>query len=191
MGYGANVIWNMTFLDTATSVDPSDNKYYYGLGGPFFMSMTGTRMNTCLTLVADADFYMEKATKAWLASAGDLVSDKSLSQRQFFYYADIDHGDDTLAFSDYDIFLSEGESIYLAYAYTHYTEPDKYLYGWCSLKYTESEGLQVTGSAYDADGDPVIVGNLPTPEPNSAILLLFGSPLLLLRRWRLGEHRRV
>ena len=57
--------------------------------------------------------------------------------------------------------------------------------GWISISYN-GDSLALTGSAFDADGGPMIVGggSALTPEPSAALLLFVGGTLLVLRRRR-------
>ena len=61
--------------------------------------------------------------------------------------------------------------------------PGELVYGWVAMSYN-GDSLALTGSAFDADGGPMIVGggSALTPEPSSALLLLVGGALLALKR---------
>ena len=63
--------------------------------------------------------------------------------------------------------------------------PGELVYGWIAMSYN-GDSLVLTGSAWDADGGPMIVGggSALIPEPSAAVLLFVGGALLALRRRR-------
>lgn len=64
--------------------------------------------------------------------------------------------------------------------------------GWTSISYN-GDSLALTGSAFDADGGPMIVGGGAAliSESSAALLLLVGGALLALRRRRCYHVQRV
>lgn len=120
---------------------------------------------------------------------GSLVSKDTIGRDGFFY--ETHAGGERLEMrSDYDIYASEGEPIYLGIVVdsevcmledgSFYSSP---VYGWAGLMVADGE-VHVLGSAFDLDGGAMLVGGGAIPEPSSAMLLLIGLAGLCLKRRR-------
>ena len=88
--------------------------------------------------------------------------------------------------SDGPLTMARGESVYLAIGAWDFNAPDEYLLGWAQLSVDMDGNLHLDNSAVARGGDSIIVGDLPIPEPSSALLLLVGGAMLALRRRRSG-----
>ena len=104
---------------------------------------------------------------------------------EWFAYAK--YGDDSASHSDHSITLFPGDSVYLAYRIETYNHADPTqmappTYGWIEMRLDNAGVVSSLRSAWDVDGDPIVVGMGAIPEPSSALLLLAGLGLLALRR---------
>ena len=81
---------------------------------------------------------------------------------------------------DYDIFIKEGETAYLAFAHADYENPTDVKFGWAEIGVDENGTLYALHSMTDMSGNPVQVGVIP--EPNTSLLLLIGFAGFALRR---------
>lgn len=82
--------------------------------------------------------------------------------------------------ADYSVVISPNESIYLGFSSQSGTMIDSFTYGWVELGLDEDGKLTAFRSAWDMDGDPIRVGDIP--EPSAALLLLMDGAMLALRR---------
>ena len=122
-------------------------------------------------------------TSAWVeAKAGDIVNKDYIENAPEYFFRTIIYGYD--GFDKGGVALDVGETLYLAWAGAKQSDPYGATFGWIALALDDAENIKVLGSAWDRDGDPIIVGMVPTPEPSSAFLLLFGVAILALRRRR-------
>jgi hypothetical protein len=89
--------------------------------------------------------------------------------------------------TDYSILLDASENIYLAFIadYARFETPR---YGWVELGLDGDGLLKVYSSAWDIDGDAIVVGAIP--EPTSGMFLIFGLTVLGLRRRNINRGMR-
>ena len=189
----ATVVWNEAFV-IYEGMDVSTGSYErYTLGKPY-LNMGARRTGSTLEVWAfpeanalEANTFIEVyyIPGRWTASR-DLIYN---SQSYFAYATYTDSGDGYEERADYSIFLDEGESVYLAFGHQPNNTTDPTTFGWVQLGLDENGRLTVISSAWDIDGDPVLIG--PIPESSSGLLLLVGGALLALRRRRHGNPARA
>ncbi len=116
-------------------------------------------------------------TRWLLGEAGDIVSEAMFQGSGQYLF---DPAENSNAF---EMEMSILDTVLIAFEAGE--SPDELVYGWISVSYN-GDSLALTGSAFDADGGPMIVGggSALTPEPSSVLLLLVGGALLALRRRR-------
>ena len=133
-----------------------------------------------LTWKSDGGDYMEICC-AWMQVAvGDLIDEAFVRSRDGYFYRRNLYGQEMLR-SDYDIIFTGGDDVFLGVAVARsYDNPSDVLYGWVQFHLDANGKASMITSALDVDGDGVRVG--ATPEPSSALLLLVGGALLVLRR---------
>lgn len=178
--WGDDVTWELSF-DQSSKLDslceftlsPSGN-------GSLWRMVADSALSGCWT-----------GMRVERMDAGSVVSKGTIGRNGFFYETHAGGGDLEMR-SDYDIYASEGEPIYLGIAVdsevcmledgSFYSSP---VYGWAGLMVADGE-VHVLGSAFDLDGGGMIVGGGAIPEPSSATLLLVGLAGLCLKRKRAG-----
>jgi hypothetical protein len=122
-------------------------------------------------------------TSAWVeAQIGDVVNREYIEKANSYFFRTIIYGYD--GFDRGGSTINEGETLYLAWACATEVSPYDATFGWMALTMDDVGRLKILTSAWDRDGDPIMVGIVPTPEPSSVFLLFFGTSLLALRRRR-------
>ena len=182
--YSAQVVWNAAVIQTYGGSEASVYMFE-----PYLV-MSASRVGTALEIWAQADSNLESANTFVLAVVGDVVDAGYIENRtEWFAYAK--YGDDSASHSDHSITLFPGDSVYLAYrieTYNHAapTQMAPPTYGWIEMRLDNAGVVSSLRSAWDVDGDPIVVGIGAIPEPSSALLLFVGGALLALRR---GKRR--
>ena len=198
--HAASVEWNIIDLyegGAYTSPPQSDGSYlvetYYFVHGPAPMWLDvmnwyqqngepygngGSGLVPGWTQGQAVDF-----TAAWVeAQVGDVVNREYIENARPYFFRTIIYGYD--GFDTGGVDVNAGEIHYLAWAGATESNPYNATFGWMSFTIDDAGNLQVLSSAWDRDGDPIIVGMGPTPEPASGLLLLVGGALLALRMRR-------
>ena len=131
-------------------------------------------------LTAEKWNYLENCN-AWLVvEAGTWVNyDLIMKTDQTFFHMNNIYNCGESQF-DYDIFIKEGETAYLAFAHAAYKNPTDVKFGWAEIGVDENGTLYALHSMTDMSGNPVQVGVIP--EPNTSLLLLIGFAGFALRR---------
>ncbi len=118
-------------------------------------------------------------TAAWVeARIGDMVNREYIENASSYFFRTIIYGYD--GFDTGGSVINSGETLYLAWAGATEANPYDATFGWMALTLDDAGKLKILTSAWDRDGDPIMVGAIP--EPSSALMLLVGSALLALRR---------
>ena len=122
-------------------------------------------------------------TSAWVkADVGDVVNREYIENARIYFFRTVIYGYD--GFDTLYIDADFGEPLYLAWAGATQSDPYNATFGWMALTLDDAGRLKILNSAWDVDGDPIVVGELPIPEPSGALLLLLGGALLMARRKR-------
>ena len=120
---------------------------------------------------------------------GDVVNAETMNGLGLSYFY---HATEDVSGADCDGSIFTDELIYLAFSTLAWGNdeqgPDRYMvYGWVAVD-TNGGEVEVTGSAWDADGGAMIVGGGAIPEPSCTLLMLIGFTwLLLTRRHKTGQ----
>ena len=195
--HASEVLWNQAFVMQVTeSVNP--NALIYCMGQPYLM-IDAERVGTGLELWARPACNTIGDNTFVKVDPGVLANESTVyGAGLYFAYAvsdydavDFDKMFDTHA--DYSIFIDVGESVFLAFGNQRYNPDNPYptTYGWVELGLNENGDLVALSSAWDQDGNPLVVGLGATPEPSSGLLLLVGGALLALRRKEHGSRTRA
>ena len=155
---------------------------YYGsdwlftIGQPY-LNIKADVIGMTLMLTALPDSNLVNANTFATAAKGDVVShDYMASKGKYFAWAQYNNQN---VHADYSIILDGSENVYLAFE-ADYPSYGSVRYGWMELGLDEDQKLKVYSSAWDLDGDSIMVGAIP--EPTSGLMLLFGVAALALRR---------
>ena len=189
MCHSAQVVWNTTVIQTYGGSEP--RVYMFE---PYLV-MSASLVGAVLEIWAQSDANLESANTFALAAVGDVVDADYIENRaEWFAYAK--YGDDSSSHSDYSITLFPGDSVYLAFRIETYNHADPTqmappTYGWIEMGLDNAGGVSSLRSAWDIDGDSIVVGMGGIPEPSSALLLLVGGALLAIRRKRWLAHRKA
>jgi len=175
----ANVVWGSAFF---VAEDGQWNGIWHdrlvGMGSPYLRLDLGFSGDSII-LTAIPDSNLENANSFVTASIGDVVNAEYIDAHwSFFAYAKYDEWDSRR--TDYALIFEPGDDYYLAFREERY---DSTTYGWVQLGYTYDRELVVIGSAWDKDGDAIVVGAIP--EPSGGLLLVLGIAALSLRRSRI------
>ena len=114
-------------------------------------------------------------TRWLLGEAGDIVSEAMFQGSGQYLFDPAGNG------QAFEMEMSVLDTVLIAFEAGE--SPGELVYGWVAMSYN-GDSLALIGSAFDADGGPMIVGggSALTPEPSSALLLLVGGALLALKR---------
>lgn len=169
----AQIEWDVVYVDYEFA--STTRAAFYEPFLPLFIQQVGNGVEVSTY----AESYMEFANTFVLAQEGDVVTDAYIEGKgQWFAYARF--ADYERVYVDYSIFVTADDPVFLAFrSETMYHET---ILGWVELGLGGDGKLIALHSAWDRDGDPIIVGMGPTPEPMSGLLLLVGGALLALRR---------
>ena len=182
--HSASVEWNRTSVTYEGINLLDENSELYTMDSPYLV-MTTTWEEGTLRVRAQPQVNLVSAnTLIWLAYSPDItiiISPEWIySASDYFAYAVYKGSlDDWEVRSDYSVFIDRGESVYLAFASQPATLTDPIACGWVELRLDDDGRLTAVRSAYDREGGSLIVGFIP--EPHSALLLLVGGALLVLR----------
>lgn len=183
----ATVEWNRAFV-FCQGFDSTGTYGLYTMGSPY-LNMAATRDGTTLELRA--------MPEANLVSANTFVQIYYVPGSEFFVSSDDVYGasshfayaaytspslDTWEEHADYSIRIDKGKSVYLAFAVQRSDAIESSTCGWVELGLDDNGDLTALRSAWDIDGDPIMVGGIP--EPSSGLLLLIGGALLAIRRKR-------
>ena len=174
--WAGNVEWGTAFLVEESWIAPAETHDKYVTMGSPYLKMGMDFFGTMLVLDAMPDSNLENANSFVLADVGDRV-DVSYMESKNSYFAYAKYGELGSGRTDYELTFNPGDSYYLAFSSER---NDSITYGWVLLEYMGDEQLAVSASAWDKDGDPIVVGAIP--EPSSGLLLLIGVAGLALRR---------
>ena len=176
----ANVVWGSAFLVAEDGHwDDAMHDKLEGMGSPY-LQMNLAFAEGSIILTAFPDSNLENANTFLLASKGDVVDAKYLNDHdRFFAFAEYGEWGDGQTRTDYSLIFNPGDNYYLAFREERYNSTT---YGWVQLGCTHDSNLVILASAWDKDGDAILVGAIP--EPSSALLLLLGCAGLALRRRR-------
>jgi hypothetical protein len=172
---GAIVEWDVSQV-FYNSFNISGSDYYFTIGRPF-LNICADIVGSGLLLTAENSSNMESGNTFAIASKGDVVSREYMDAKgEYFHLAECGNPD---VRKDYSILLDGSENIYLAFIadYARFETPR---YGWVELGLDDDGLLKAYSSAWDIDGDSIVVGAVP--EPTSGLLLLLGVSILTLRR---------
>ena len=172
---GATVEWDVSNIDYAQD-GYGDSDWLFVIGRPY-LNIKADVVGSGLRLTAENSSSMVSGNTYAIASKGDVVSREYMDAKgEYFHLAERDNSDVRM---DYSILLDGSENIYLAFI-ADYASFDSPRYGWVELGLDENGLLKAYSSAWDIDGDSIIVGDVP--EPTSGLLLIFGLAVLSLRR---------
>ena len=184
--YSANVEWNCTSL-SYYGFDYTGTQERYTMWDPY-LRMTAQRQGTALVIWAEAEANLVSANtfiEVYYIPGRWLVNEDFIyNTPQHFAYAVYDDNSPYggVWHEDYPIVIDQGDTVYLAFASQSGRTADPVTFGWVQLGLDKSGNLTTISSAWDHDGDPLIVGAIP--EPCGGVLLLAGGALLALRRRR-------
>ena len=177
--YSATVEWNGFYYYNWDEAEASMTAGQYGACAyiRWFNSKDATGN---LVWTSDRGDYMEMNC-AWMQVAvGDLIDEAFVRSRDGYFYRRNLYGEEMLR-SDYDIIFTGEEDVFLGVAVArNYDSPSDVLYGWAQFHLDTDGTVSMVTSALDIDGDGIRAG--ATPEPSSALLLLVGGALLVLKR---------
>ena len=177
--HSANVAWNMASLEIWEPITYSGYDFQATITYTYLV-MEGYYSGASIVLRALPETNLARANSFVLAEKGDVVNAGYMNSKiQFFAHAKYCDWEDSETHTDYPLILDPGDVYYLAFSSESYQEP-VFTYGWVELGYTTEAGLQVLASAWDRDGDSIVVGAIP--EPTSGLLLLLGVAGLALKR---------
>lgn len=172
---GATVEWDVSQVYYDHSAI-GDSGMLFTIGRPF-LNIYAEVVGSSLLLRALPDSNLASANTYAVASKGDIVSREYMDGKgEYFAWAQYNNPN---VHTDYSILLNDSENIYLAFI-ADYGTFDTPRYGWVELGLDEDGLLKAYSSAWDIDGDSIIVGDVP--EPTSGLLLIFGLAVLSLRR---------
>ena len=179
VAFAATVEWNGFYFYDWDETETSMTAGQYGACS-YIRWFNGRNAGGELTWKSDGGDYMEICC-AWMQVAvGDLIDEAFVRSRDGYFYRRNLYGQEMLR-SDYDIIFTGGDDVFLGVAVARsYDNPSDVLYGWVQFHLDANGKASMITSALDVDGDGVRVG--ATPEPSSALLLLVGGALLVLRR---------
>ena len=176
--FASNVVWGSSSLQyNGTTWDGKDD--WYTLDAPF-LNLYVSSCEVGMKLMAEAYSYMEFRSSVKVVSAGTDVGPETMAKGPYFYHADFDTTGINNAYSDYDIYMNCYDRIFLATEEESFFSPGNVYYGWVELELGGDGILRLVHSAYDRDGDSIMVD--PTPEPSSCLLMVMGIAALGLRR---------
>ena len=171
----ANVEWDVSNIDYAQD-GYGDSDWLFVIGRPY-LNIKADVVGSGLRLTAENSSSMVSGNTYAIASKGDVVSREYMDAKgEYFHLAARDNPEVRM---DYSILLDGSENIYLAFI-ADYASFDTPRYGWVELGLDEDGLLKAYSSAWDVDGDSIIVGDVP--EPSGGLLLLLGAGCIALRR---------
>ena len=171
----ANVEWDVSNIDYAQN-GYGDSDWLFVIGRPY-LNIKADVVGSGLRLTAENSSSMVSGNTYAIASKGDVVSREYMDAKgEYFHLAERDNPEVRM---DYSILLDGSENIYLAFI-ADYASFDTPRYGWVELGLDEDGLLKAYSSAWDVDGDSIIVGDVP--EPSGGLLLLLGAGSIALRR---------
>lgn len=178
--FAGTVEWNKAFVVIGEDYERVHD-LSVTIGAPSFLPTWGDRIDGGWRLTALVATYMEYANSFVIANEGDVVgADYMANQAQFFLYSR--YGDEESARSDYYMDILEDAPVYVAFQ-NEFSSGSRY--GWFQIGVDDAGDLMMLSSAWDLDGDTIVVGAIP--EPSSGLMLLFGLAALALQRRSLDE----
>ena len=171
----ANVEWDVSNIDYAQN-GYGDSDWLFVIGRPY-LNIKADVVGSGLRLTAENSSSMVSGNTYAIASKGDVVSREYMDAKGEYFHLAARYNPEVRM--DYSILLDGSENIYLAFI-ADYASFDTPRYGWVELGLDEDGLLKAYSSAWDVDGDSIIVGDVP--EPSGGLLLLLGAGSIALRR---------
>ena len=173
----ANVLWGSAFLIEEDRIGVAEEHDKYVTMGSPYLQMGMDFSGTALVLTAMPDSNLENANSFVEANKGDVVDASYMKSHLSFAHAEYGEWGGGPTWTDYTLVFHPGDTCYLAFSEERF---DSITYGWVQLGYAGDGHLSVLASAWDKDGDSIVVGAIP--EPSSGVLVLLGLAGLALRR---------
>lgn len=173
--FAGTVEWNKAFVMSWEDYSGVHDQSVT-IGAPSFLPTWGDRIEGGWRLTAIPGSYMEYANTFVLSCLGDLVyADYINNQSQYFSYAKF--GDENSGRTDYYLDILVDNPVYIAFQ-NEFAGGTRY--GWFQIGVDQAGELNILSSAWDLDGDAIVVGAIP--EPTSGMLVLLGMAALALKR---------
>ena len=165
----------------------------FGVGASAWIDVMGSFVSDGYHVTMTAEGGFPESIGNWVEAEYGTRVDASTTRNQSRYFLRGPFDGDNNA-EIYDVSVELDDITYLAFCgeilsgdgMYNLARTGIYLYGWVSLTVDENGIPQVTGSAIDLDGGPMVVGGGAweggIPEPSGCILLLIGVAVLGLRR---------
>ena len=181
--YSANVEWNRAFVEYE-GCDSTGTYERYTMGSPY-LRMKAQREGAALRIWAEPEVNLVSAnTFIMLTCVPETLTvspDSIYETPEYFAYAKYEGSLEIhVERAAYSILIDRDESICLAYSIQSADLARPITCGWVELGLDDGGALVAIRSAWDKDGDSILIGAIP--EPSSGSLLLVGGAMLALRR---------
>ena len=145
-----------------------------------------TTAGTLTTVLSDA--FVCEFVGNWLEKPMGTTIDESTTRNQGSYFGSSQMDEDGISIKSLEV--GRGETRYLAFTAAiikdDFSGIDYFCYGWVGITVDAWGNPMLTGSAFDMDGGPMIVGGGSSvgaiPEPSGCLLMVMGIAALGLRR---------